>query len=139
MEGFKITNNKGIFMNLVFNLVIRDCEFHCTTNALNLSGTSADVYNTTIYNCTFQGGIDHNGVQTPGSVGIYSGQAEFYNISVTNYDIGFAGWNTVIVIVGSRFEVNNTAIVLGKAPPGGVGSQHLKVRHNGSDWTCIGV
>jgi hypothetical protein len=119
IEGFKIINNKGIFMNLVFNLVIRDCEFNCVINALNLGGTSADVYNTTVYNCTFQGGIDHNGVQTPGSVGIYSGQAEFYNISVTNYDIGFAGWNTGIVIIGSRFESNNTAIVLGKAPPGG--------------------
>jgi len=120
VEGFKIVNSKGIFMNLTFNLVIRDCEFACWINALNLGGTSGDVYNTTVYNCTFNGNIDANGIQTPNSIGIYSAQAEFYNISVTNYDIGFAGWNVGIVIIGSRFEVNNTAIVLGKAPPGGI-------------------
>jgi hypothetical protein len=120
IEGFTIINSKGIFMNLTANLVIRDCVFHCAINALNLGGATADVYNTTVYNCIFQGGTDAHGIQTPGSVGIYSGQAEFYNISVTNYDIGFAGWNTGIVIIGSRFEVNNTAIVLGKAPPGGI-------------------
>ena len=114
IEGFKIINNKGIFMNLVFNLVIRDCEFNCVINALNLGGTSADVYNTTVYNCTFQGGIDHNGVQTPGSVGIYSGQAEFYNISVTNYDIGFAGWNTGIVITDHALKVITRRLCLAK-------------------------
>jgi Pectate lyase superfamily protein len=119
IEGLTIANAYGVFMDLVANVVIRDCEFYCAINALNLGGTSGNVYNTTVYNCMFQGACDADGIMTPGSVGIYSAQAEFYNISVVNYDIGFAGWNIGIVVMGSRFEVNNTAIVLGKAPPNG--------------------
>jgi hypothetical protein len=119
IEGFRLYNARGIYVDSIMGMVIRDCDLRCSVNALAIGGVSGNCYNTSIYNTQCVGAPGADGVMLPGSVGIYSAQAEFYGLSVTNYDIGFAGWNTGIVLEGSRFEVNNTAIVLGKAYPGG--------------------
>jgi hypothetical protein len=119
IEGFRLYNARGIYVDSIMSMVIRDCDLRCSVNALAIGGVSGNCYNTSIYNTQCVGAAGSDGVMTPGSVGIQSAQAEFYGVSVTNYDIGFAGWNVGIVFQGGRFEVNNTAVVLGAAPLGG--------------------
>ena len=106
IRGLTIINGyRCLFMNLVINSLIEQCTFYAGNRGLNLG---LDVYNTTMRNCILQGNL------SPGSIGILSGQCEFYAISVVNFAIGFQGWNVGIVIEGSRFETNYTAILIGR-------------------------
>lgn len=112
VEGFTLTAAYGLQMNLVFNSLVHDIEFFCGMNAMDIGHGSGDVYCTTVTCCTAHGGLGK------GSVGVYCGQAEFYNCSVVNYEVGFMPFNVGVIWEGGRFEVNYTAIVLGKKRDG---------------------
>jgi hypothetical protein len=87
--------------------IIRNCYIQGFVGVDMASNSyGAAIYNSAITNVAAAG--------TPGSVGVYMGQAGVYQTRITGYDIGIQAHNLGVVITGSSFEVSNTAILLGK-------------------------
>jgi hypothetical protein len=85
---------------------IRNCLLSSPINGLD---ASSNTFNAIVSDCDIIGSGN-----VAGSVGIYSAQIGIYNCTTMGFDVGLQAFNAGLVVQGSRFEVNNTGIVIGR-------------------------
>lgn len=115
IEGLYVKNDNAAGGGIVFggttngNSLVDGSIRRCEVQGFNAIDASTQSFNTLISDCDIIGPSN-----AAGSVGIYTMQTGIYNCSVVNWEVGVQAYNVGLAIIGSRFEVNNTAIMIGK-------------------------
>lgn len=112
LTGLLITNphaaGGGVRAGGIVTGEISECKIQAGLNAVMLASSS---YQMTLKHCVI---IGTNNVGT----GVFTTQSIVENNSIVGWDVGLQGWNLGLNVTGNRFEVNNTAMVLGRDSAG---------------------